>query len=89
MRAHQTPVTNPGVIWWDGRKLIKVYLRSNVSNWTQKPVLFKEKGQQMQNVNITEILACQGESSRIISHLGGCFEEKKAEQTYPAFFALL
>ncbi len=41
------------------------------------PVLFKEKGQQMQNVNITEILGCQGESSRIISHLGECFGEKK------------
>lgn len=28
------------------------------------------------NVNIREILCCQGESSGIISLLGGCFEEK-------------
>lgn len=32
-------MTNLGVIWRDCRKLIKVYLRSSVSNWAQEPVI--------------------------------------------------
>lgn len=79
------PVTNPGVIWWDGRKLIKMYLCSSVSNWAQEPVLFKEKGPQMQNVNIMEILGCKGGTSRIISHLGGCFGEKRQRRKTNCF----
>lgn len=74
MRAHLKSITNPGQKSFGriaGSSFKYIYVSALVIG--DKSLCYLKK---KANVNITEILCCQGKSSRIISLLGGCFEEK-------------